>query len=122
MARVYETFRMDGPEVQQHWVTFTEHMDSMVEEALRLNIKRSLQELSKAINGDSKASPNQLFRVQVVLRQGAPGTTEQVEFSPTLQKLAELVNSISPQLISTISVFQRLPDLLTRRRTQRKPV
>ncbi|XP_063042411.1 dynein axonemal heavy chain 2 [Engraulis encrasicolus] len=122
MARVYETFRLDGPEVQQHWVTFTERMDMMVEEALRVNMKRSLLELSKAINGDSKASPNPLFRVQVVLTPGAPGTTEQVEFSPTLQKLAEVVNSISPQLISTLSVFQRLPDLLTRKRSQRKPV
>ncbi|XP_045081518.1 dynein axonemal heavy chain 2 isoform X2 [Coregonus clupeaformis] len=122
MSRVYETFRTDGPEVQQHWVVYTEKMDSMVEEALRLNIKWSLQELSKAINGDSKTSPNPLFRVQVVLRQEPPGATSQVEFSPTLQKLAQIVNNISSQLISTISVFKRLPDLLTRRRSQRKPV
>ncbi|KAI4898373.1 hypothetical protein NFI96_012388, partial [Prochilodus magdalenae] len=122
MSRVYETFRNDGPEVQQHWLTYTEKMDRMVEEALRLNIKWSLQELSKAINGDSKTSPNPLFRVQVVLRQDGPGSTAQVEFSPTLQKLAQIVNSISSQLISTISVFKRLPDLLTRKRSQRKPV
>uniref|UniRef100_A0A4W5S1A9 Uncharacterized protein n=1 Tax=Hucho hucho TaxID=62062 RepID=A0A4W5S1A9_9TELE len=122
MSRVYKTFRTDGPEVQQHWVVYTEKMDGMVEEALRLNIKWSLQELSKAINGDSKTSPNPLFRVQVVLHQEAPGATSQVEFSPTLQKLAQIVNNISSQLIGTISVFKRLPDLLTRRRSQRKPV
>ncbi|KAM9407837.1 LOW QUALITY PROTEIN: dynein axonemal heavy chain 2 [Salvelinus alpinus] len=119
MSRVYETFRTDGPEVQQHWVVYTEKMDGLVEEALRLNIKWSLQELSKAINGDSKTSPNPLFRVQVVLRHEGPGATSQVEFSPTLQKLAQIVNNISCQLIGTISVVKRLPDLLTRRRSQR---
>ncbi len=39
----------------------------MLEEAFRLNVKWSLQELSKAINGDGKTSPNPLFRVKVVL-------------------------------------------------------
>ncbi|XP_049338447.1 dynein axonemal heavy chain 2 [Astyanax mexicanus] len=122
MSRVYETFHNDGPEVQQHWVSYTEKMDLMLEEALRLNVKWSLLELSKAISGDSKSPPDPLFKVQVVLRQYGPGSTAQVEFSPTLQKLAQIVNSINSQLISTISVFQRLPDLLTRKRSQRKPV
>lgn len=66
-------------QVQQHWVTYTEKMDCMVEDALRLNVKCSLQALSKAINGDSKTSPNPLFRVQVVLRQDTSGSTAQVD-------------------------------------------
>lgn len=65
-------------QVQQHWVTYTEKMDLMVVEALRLNIKSSLQALSKAINGDNKMSPNPLFRVQVVLIQDTPESTVQV--------------------------------------------
>jgi dynein heavy chain len=43
-------------------------MDQMVEEAFRLNVKYSLQELSKAVNGDGKAAPNPLFKVKVVLK------------------------------------------------------
>lgn len=46
----------------------------------------------------------------------------QVDFSPSLQKLAHIVNSISSQLIKTISGFKRLPDLLTRQHSQRKPI
>jgi len=42
-------------------------MDRMVEEAFRLNVKWSLQELSKAINGDGKSAPSPLFKVKVVL-------------------------------------------------------
>ncbi|XP_039605580.1 dynein heavy chain 2, axonemal [Polypterus senegalus] len=122
MSRVYETFKSDGPEVQQYWVGYTEKMDRMMEEAFRLNVKWSLQELSKAINGDSKTTPNPLFRVMVVLHNDIPGSVAQVEFSPTLIKLANVVNSISKQLISTISTIKRLPDLLTPRRSQRDPI
>ena len=42
-------------------------MDQHVEDAFRLNIKMSLLEISKAINGDGKSTPNPLFRVKVVL-------------------------------------------------------
>ncbi len=38
-----------------------------MEEAFRLNVKWSLQELSRAINGDGKSGPNPLFKVKVVL-------------------------------------------------------
>lgn len=41
----------------------------MVEEAFRLNVKWSLQELSRAINGDGKSGPNPLFKVKVVLEK-----------------------------------------------------
>lgn len=40
-----------------------------MEEAFRLNVKWSLQELSRAINGDGKSGPNPLFKVKVVLEK-----------------------------------------------------
>lgn len=51
-------------------------MDQHVEDAFRLNVKWSLQEISKAINGDGKSSPNPLFRIKVVLQAGKHGTQE----------------------------------------------
>ena len=56
-------------QVQLHWHRYTEKTDKMVEEAFRLNIKRSLQELSRAIHGDGKTAPNPLFKVKVVLHE-----------------------------------------------------
>ena len=50
-----------------HWLKYTKKMDTMLEEAFRLNVKWSLQELSRAINGDGKNPPNPLFRVKVLL-------------------------------------------------------
>lgn len=68
--------------VQEHWVTYTEKVDQMVEEALRSNIKHSLKKLSRAINGDSKTSPNPLFKVLIALRQTSPQTTPKVPATP----------------------------------------
>ncbi|KAM9836557.1 LOW QUALITY PROTEIN: dynein axonemal heavy chain 2 [Aulostomus maculatus] len=121
MRRIHNTFSNDGPEVQEHWVTYTEKVDHMVQEALRSNIKWSLQKLSRAINGDSKTPLSPLFRVLVTLHQADPETTPKVEFSPLLGKLAQIVN-ILPQLINTISDFKRLPELLSGKCSQENPI
>uniref|UniRef100_A0A670KJQ6 Dynein axonemal heavy chain 2 n=1 Tax=Podarcis muralis TaxID=64176 RepID=A0A670KJQ6_PODMU len=122
MRQTYEVFKNDGPEVHQHWYNYTTKMDRMMEDALRLNVKWSLMELSKAINGDGKSSPNPLFRVKVILQDNYPGQTPQVEFSPTLAQLASMVNDISTHLITSISVFRHLPEILVRRKFPRDPI
>lgn len=45
----------------------------------------------------------------------------QVEFSPTLRKLAQVVN-VMPQLISLISEFKRLQELLSNQESQKDPI
>ena len=40
-----------------------------------------------------------------------------MEFSPTLKKLASMMDNIAVQLTSCLSVFQRLPDILTKKRS-----
>lgn len=64
--------------VQEQWEIYTEKMDMLVEQALRSNIKRSMETLSRAINGDGKTSPSPLFKVLVALRQATPQTTPKV--------------------------------------------
>ncbi|XP_042320298.1 dynein axonemal heavy chain 2-like [Sceloporus undulatus] len=121
MRQTYEVFKNDGPEVQQYWYNYTIKMNKMMEDALRLNVKWSLMELSKAINGDGKTSPNPLFRVKVILQDNYP-QTPQVEFSPTLVQLANMVNDISTHLIASIAVFRHLPEILVRRKFARDPI
>ena len=113
MKGTYDVFRTDGAEVQQHWHRYTEKMDRMVEEAFRLNVKWSLQELSRAINGDGKSGPNPLFKVKVVLED------DKVEFAPTLKQLATIVGSIGGHLTATIVDIKRLPDILTRKKSMK---
>ena len=60
-------FRSDGNKVHSHWVEYTERIDHMVEEALRLNVKSSMQEIAMSINGDGNSIVNPLFKIQVLL-------------------------------------------------------
>lgn len=57
----------DGGDVKKQLEKYMERMDHMVQEALRLNVKWSLQELSRAISSDGKSSINPLFKVKVKL-------------------------------------------------------
>ena len=112
-------------------------MRRMIGEAFRLNVKNSLLELSRAINGDGKSTPNPLFKLQVILESyeesmpsqysSASGTYEtvmvtkyRVNFSPTLDQIAHLINSIatsptpsraSPSRRATSSPSTRRPSI-----------
>ena len=61
-------------QVQDHWYRYTLRCDNMLAEAFRLNIKRSLILMSKAINGDAKSGPYPLFSVKVVLEDNKVST------------------------------------------------
>lgn len=65
-------------QIQQQWLQYTIRLDRMMEDALRLNVKWSLLELSKAINGDGKTTPNPLFQVLVILKNDMQGGVAQV--------------------------------------------
>ncbi|XP_068785621.1 dynein axonemal heavy chain 2, partial [Struthio camelus] len=121
LRRAYDVFSRDGPEVQQHWFNYTVKMDKMVEEALRLNVKRSLQELAKAVTGDGKSAPSPLFRVRVLLAESEGEAPAQVAFSPSLADLAAMVNDVPGHLVLCLSAFPRLPELLGKRRLRRDP-
>ncbi|KAJ3355389.1 hypothetical protein HDU91_005673, partial [Kappamyces sp. JEL0680] len=113
LTATFEIFRSDGPSVYSHWIKYVEGVDSKIEQALRVTVKKSLSEISKAINGEGKsrdggnAEIHPLFKVNVVLE------AQKVEFSPNFSKLQESVNTISREMISTISVFPRLAQKLT---------
>lgn len=54
LAAIYKFYEADSEEVQREWGRFTQNVDKKLEEALRHTVKRSLQELSRLLNGDSK--------------------------------------------------------------------
>ena len=79
-------------------------IDRNVEVALRQTVKRSLQELSRAINGDAKTSLRS--SVNIVLEQG------RVDYNPTMINLTHVVNIVAKELISTVAVVPRLREVL----------
>ena len=99
---MYQVFAADGAEVQQQWLLFTERVDNDMFHAMRLAVKKSLAELNKAINGDRRTEVAPLFYTALELERTL-GTSETVELKPTLQDLANVIRSVSRDLLQVRS-------------------
>jgi len=106
MKQMYEHFRHDPADVQREWALFTKETDKRVQDSLRKTVRKSLHELSRAINGDAKNDPQPLFKVNVVLE------SSRVEFKPTMIALTQMTNVVSKELITVIAVVPRLSEVL----------
>lgn len=97
-SSMYDIFASDGAEAQQQWLLFTEKLDADMFNALRLAVKRSLAELNRAINGDRRTEVQPLFYTALELERML-GASETVELKPTLQELANVIRSVSRDLL-----------------------
>ena len=102
LREMYVNFKDGSGEVKREWRTFCISTDVAVENALRATVKKSLQELSKAINGDAKTEPQTLFKVNIVLENN------RVDYRPTMMNLTHVVNIVAKELISCLGVVPRL--------------
>ncbi|OON14263.1 ATPase family protein [Opisthorchis viverrini] len=116
MRQVKETFVSESADIQLYWGRYTERMDRYCEEAFRLNVKLSLSELQRAINGDGRNDPNPLFKVALNL------DNDVLVFLPTLPQLTNVVASLGNKFTEIISAVPRLPDLLTRMKSSKVPI
>ena len=103
MKNLHESFGGQPPEVEREWRSLQYLVDKKVENALRDTAKRSLLDLSRAINGDSRTEPQPIFSVHVVLEKST-----KIEFSPSIISLTEMVNKVSKYLLMTIKTVPRL--------------
>lgn len=110
MRKTYEVFKSDGMEVQQHWFKYTIKIDEMVEEALKQNVKRSLQDLARAINGDGKSMASPLFRIIVSLENN------EINLEPRYEVCVQDIIKLAEDMPSALEKLERLPPLLTRNR------
>lgn len=66
-------FEKDPADVKVEWNRIISELDKWLERAIRYNFKASLAELSKAINGDGKAAPGPLFKIEIILEPKTVG-------------------------------------------------
>lgn len=70
-------------------------------------MKRSLQELFKAINGDSKVDPQSLFTVNILLAENSHKQTE-VSYVPDLVTLTKTVTVVTKQIVVVTTAVPRI--------------
>lgn len=102
LARGFMFFRNHPEEIQRQWRQYVERVDKRVEDSLRSTIKRSLQEISRSINGDIKTEVVPLFLLYVVLGNNG------IELRPSIPQLTQSVNMVSKELITVITAIPRL--------------
>ena len=103
MAKTYETFSNDSEEVQEEWIKYTEKLDKKMEESLRHTVKKSLQELSRMLNGDAKTEVTPIFNVILTLDK-----TKRVGLQPSVQDMFQMIHSVCGKLITVIKCMPRL--------------
>ncbi len=66
LAELCKLFAGDSLESAKELDKFIMFADAKVQESLSMALRKSLQELSRAINGDKRTEPQRIFRVQVI--------------------------------------------------------
>lgn len=103
MAKTCETFSNDSEEVQEEWIKYTEKLDKNMEESLRHTVKKSLQELSRMLNGDAKTEVTPIFNVILTLDK-----TKRVGLQHSVQDMFQMIHSVCGKLITVIKCMPRL--------------
>ena len=104
MDRSYLMFTNDQEDIQREWQRYVSRIDKMVEEGLRGTVKKSLQEISKAINGDARTEVHPIFRVNMTLDK------DKVEFKPTVNSLTSMVNTVAKELVAVVTIIPLLKE------------
>eukprot|EP00435_Cladocopium_sp_Y103_P044242 s634_g12.t1 len=87
MLGSYSFFETHPPDIQREWKSYVDKVDKSIKEALRKAVKTSLQDLCKALNGDTKTEPSPLFKIQAVLDEPWLATFPQNH--PTVHRVAQ---------------------------------
>eukprot|EP01049_Picozoa_sp_SAG25_P003167 SAG25_NODE_178_length_12673_cov_19.868459_7_plen_1726_part_01 len=106
LKKSQEIFSHDSPEVQAEWRAYCTSIDKDIEDALRMMVKKSLQEISRAINGESKTEVSPLFKMNVMLDDN------RVSLQPSDDQLRQMVNTVAKDLITVIKIVPRVTELI----------
>ena len=106
LRTIFLHFKEGSSEVQREWKSQVTGIDKLMEQSLKSSVKKSLQELSRAINGDSKTDPQTLFTVRIILEANKEGT--RVTYKPSMVNLTHSVNLAAKEIISMVSAVPRL--------------
>lgn len=115
MRKTFEMFQGDTGDIQSHWVGYLDKIDGMVEEALKMNIRASLQSISREVNGDGKTLPDPLFKVKITLSE------TKIDFSPSIEEVANCMGGVCVDVTECVTAFQHLHDTF-KLKSQKKPL
>lgn len=104
---VYEMFKTDGPEVKVQWMKYLTKIDNLVEEAIIINMRQSLQVLHHAVHGDVRGPPPPMYRLELILED------KQLDYDPPIPVVEDMVLGIYRRICISMAPFPRVVQFLT---------
>ncbi|XP_068632350.1 dynein axonemal heavy chain 2 [Battus philenor] len=99
---VYEGFEPHIGQMADQWVKYVRRFDRLLEDALRLSIKATMQNMYKCVHGDGTMAPAPLIKMNLYLSHA------KIIFIPTTYELWETFTTILEEIIHIMSTIPRL--------------
>lgn len=91
-------------QMANEWLEYIRKMDRLVQDALKLCARNSMQRLYNALHGDGNLGPAPLLRVDVDLADA------KIVFAPTMREISDYLSGISSSIVASIKLIPRLFD------------
>ncbi|KAF5292010.1 hypothetical protein FQA39_LY14127 [Lamprigera yunnana] len=101
---IYEGFESGIAAVAEHWVKFIRNYDNVVEEALRICVKNSMQIMYEALHGDGSTLPSPILKLEANLKHN------RINFEPSLADVAYVVSDVLPSIENSLRALPRLSE------------
>ncbi|XP_044753245.1 dynein axonemal heavy chain 2 [Coccinella septempunctata] len=101
---VFEGFEIHMTAMANQWIKYINNFDKLVEKALRVCCKNSLETMYEAVHGDDITGPNPLLKLVVNLKENT------ISFDPGLTDVAGVISNILPKMVQNLRSVPRLND------------
>ncbi|XP_052739543.1 dynein axonemal heavy chain 2 [Bicyclus anynana] len=100
---VYEGFEAYITQMAEYWIKYVKRFDQLLEDALRLAIKATMQNMYKAVHGDGTMAPSPLITMNLYL-----SNENRIIYDPTRNELEDTFTTVLEEIIHLVSTIPRL--------------
>ncbi|XP_017772772.1 PREDICTED: dynein heavy chain 2, axonemal [Nicrophorus vespilloides] len=101
---VYEGFEQNIQNMAEQWIKYIIKFDILMEEALRVTVKNSLQHVYETLHGDGVTGPNPVLNLETHLKHN------KINFVPTLSSFATHMADILPSITLNLTAVPRISE------------
>ncbi|CAK1540781.1 unnamed protein product [Leptosia nina] len=89
-------------EMAEHWVKYVRRFDRLIEDALRLAIKATMQNMYKCVHGDGTMAPSPLIKMNLYL------SDKNIIYLPTKNEISDTFTTVLDEIVHILSTMPRL--------------
>ncbi|RZC39323.1 DHC N1 domain containing protein, partial [Asbolus verrucosus] len=101
---VFEGFENYMTVMANQWITYINNFDTLVEEALKICCRNSLQHMYECLHGDETLGPNPVLELITSLKEN------RISFEPSLSEVAKVICNVLPNMVDALTTLPRLND------------